>query len=297
VAGAAWSLGGALRDFHPELVHAHNVRATFTAALARMAGLPRRPPLVSTFHGVPPAELPSSARVLRMASRTVCVSTGLADQLAAQGYPRSRLSVVGNALPERATGDAPGPERSGEGPVVSIVGRLVAQKAHHRFLDAAAIVARARPDARFLVVGDGPLRVELERRSDELGLGAAVTFTGQRPDGPALIAGSDLLVFSSDWEGLSMAALEALSAGVPVVSTDVAGMTELLAGGAGMIVAEPTPQALARGIETLLGDPGLRERMGAAGRRVVEERFSLRAMLSGYDDAYESVSGARPLLG
>ena len=97
----------------------------------------------------------------------------------------------------------------------------------------AVAVAAQHPDARFRLVGDGPRRYELEALSHRLGLMNRVEFLGARPDARAIIAASDLLVFSSEWEGLSIAALEALAAGVPVVSTPVEGMRVIQDGGAG----------------------------------------------------------------
>jgi glycosyltransferase involved in cell wall biosynthesis len=300
VARRARAVAGAVRGFTPDLVHAHNVRATFTAALGmRLASPLAPPPLVATFHGVAGEDVAGAARLLRPAAAVACVSGDLAEQLAGAGFPRAKLAVVENAVqqapltPERrASLDA---ELGLEGmEVVATVGRLVPQKAHDRFVDAAAIVARRRPEARFLVVGDGPLRTELERRARELDLGSRLAFTGLRDDAPALIARSDLLVFSSNWEGLSIAALEALAAGVPVVSTDVGGMRDLLSRGAGEIVVEATPAALAGAIEALLEAPQRRADMGRAGRAMVAERFSPEAMARGYDGLYERVTGARP---
>ena len=91
-----------------------------------------------------------------------------------------------------------------------------------------------------------------------------------------------MVVFTSAWEGLSIVALEALAAGVPVVAADVSGMRELLDTGAGRIVNEREPAAFARAVDRLLDDPGARAAMGERGRRLVEERYSLRAMAEGY---------------
>ena len=141
--------------------------------------------------------------------------------------------------------------------MVSVVGRLVPQKAHDRFLRAAKIVRESVPEARFLIVGDGELRASTEALAAELGLADAVLFTGIRGDATTIIARSDLLVFSSTWEGLSIAALEALARGVPVVSTAVEGTRELLSEGAGVVVPHDD-EALAAAIVECLGDPAKR---------------------------------------
>src|SRR5204862_6087829 len=155
--------------------------------------------------------------------------------------------------------------RSGGAPLASTIGRRVPQKAPQRFLRAAAVTGQTLPDARFLIVGEGPLRADIEAQVAAAGLGDRVRLTGVRADARDLIARSDALVFSSDWEGLSIAALEALAAGVPVVSTDVEGMRELLAGGAGVTAPLDDRTALGHQIARVLSDPERRREMGAAG--------------------------------
>ena len=110
--------------------------------------------------------------------------------------------------------------------------------------------------------------------------------TGIRGDATTIIARSDLLVFSSDWEGLSIAALEALARGVPVVSTAVEGTRELLSEGAGVVVPHEE-EALAAAIVECLGDPARRSELGATGRRLHRERFSSARMAAAYRTLYE----------
>ncbi|HTT94698.1 MAG TPA: glycosyltransferase [Solirubrobacterales bacterium] len=283
----------ATRGFAPALIHAHNVRVTAVARFgSRLAGR-RRAPLLTTYHGVPHEEVDAAARILRLADLVACVSTDLMEQLAARGLPPERLAVVPNGVPEpeptsAATMRALDAELGldADAPVVSVVGRLVAQKAHDRFLRAAAIVHRAVPAARFLVVGDGELRAPTEALAARLGLADAVVFTGIRGDATTIIARSDLLVFSSDWEGLSIAALEALARGVPVVSTAVEGTRELLGEGAGVVVPHEE-EALAAAIVECLGDPARRAELGATGRRIHRERFSTARMAAAYRTLYE----------
>jgi glycosyltransferase involved in cell wall biosynthesis len=298
--GAGATAARAVSSFRPEVVHAHNIRVTAIARLGSQLARPfGRPPLLVTYHGVPEAETQAAARILRLADAVVCVSSGLEEQLAANGVDCGRLSVIQNGVPDappldpaRAAalreelGVAPGV------PLVSVVGRLVPQKAHDRFLRAAARVRATEPRARFLIVGDGPLRAETEALRDGLGLTEAVTFTGIRSDATDLIALSDLLVFSSVWEGLSIAALEALARGVPVVSTEVDGSEELLGSGAGIVVPQDD-EALAAGIVGALADPEARRRMGAEGRRLHAERFSTARMMERYRELYALLGAAR----
>ena len=293
---AARDVGRAAREFEPDLIHVHNVKATGIVAVAR--GLTRAQlPVLSTFHGVPRDRYRPASLVLRGADVVACVSADLAQGLMAAGFPAGRLRVVPNGIADIAPLDPPTKERLdselelGEGPVVSIVGRLVPQKAHERFIRAAAIAADAEPSCRFLIIGDGPRRSELERLVDAMGLRDCVRFLGMRDDARRLIARSDLLVFSSDWEGMPITAIEAMAASVPVVSTDVEGMRELLGEEAGVIVPREVA-GLAAAIIDLLRSPGERKRMGEAGRRRYTERYSLARTIDSYRALYaELVEG------
>jgi glycosyltransferase involved in cell wall biosynthesis len=282
------------RRFGADVLHGHNVKATaVAAAAARLSGRRPRPPVAATFHGVAHAEYRPAARLLRGADRVACVSADLLDRLVAAGHPPDRLTVIPNAVGVAPPGDRAALDAElglGDAPLVAIVGRLVAQKAHEHFLAAMAELARAVPEARALVVGDGPRRAELEALAADRGLSGRVTFTGARRDARELIARADVLVFSSHWEGLSIAALEALAAGTPVVSTDVEGMRELLGGGAGRLVPPADPGALAAAVADVLRSPELRAEMGAAGRDLVARRYAPAAMRDAYLELYRDAA-------
>jgi glycosyltransferase involved in cell wall biosynthesis len=294
-ARAVLRVRSATRRFRPAVIHAHNVKATGVAAVAGLGSRGRRTPLVATFHGVRREEYRRAALILRRAHAVACVSQDLLEGLASAGLPRERMRVIGNAvpLPEPLPRDARvAIDRElglGEGPVVSLVGRLVEQKAPHRFLEAAARIARELPDCRFLVVGDGPLRGGLESLARRLALTGAIRFTGLRRDARELIARSDVVAFSSDWEGLPMVALEALAAGVPVVSTEVEGMRELLGTGAGVVVPGD-PDALAREIVALIRAPARRAQMGRTGRERIATEFSVERMVTAYQGLYRELA-------
>jgi glycosyltransferase involved in cell wall biosynthesis len=292
-AGAATRLASAMRSWRPDVVHGHNVRMSAVAgAAARLAAVRRRPGVVSTFHGVRHEEYRAAARLLRAADAVACVSADVATRLADNGYPPARLDVVRNAVTVPA---APPPDERealaaelGPGPLVAAVGRLVPQKNHERLLDAVARLGPRHQAARFVIVGDGPLRQRLEAHARDVGVADRVRFAGARLDAQAIIAHADLLAFSSDWEGLSIAALEALAAGTPVVSTPVEGMAELLSTGAGLTAADMAPATLADAIAALLDDPARRLAMGVAARALIAERFSVGAMVSAYEALYRA---------
>ena len=146
---------------------------------------------------------------------------------------------------------------------------------------------------RFVVVGDGPLRAELTEQARALGLDGRLTFTGLRHDAPAFAARADLVVVSSDSEGLPLVVLEALAAGTPVISTPVEGVRELCEAGVVEIVPEAGAEALATGIVELLADPRRRAQMGARGRELVAARYSGDAMVDAYERLYVELNRRR----
>jgi glycosyltransferase involved in cell wall biosynthesis len=281
-----------VRRWNPDLIQSANVKATAISAIAARLARPRnRPPLVASFQGVAADEYRMSARIFRGADTVVCVSRELARGLEAGGYPADRLAVIPNAvrIPDplsettRARLDA---ELSLDGAQVILnVGRLVPQKDHWLFLDVAVRVRQELPSTRFLIVGEGPLRDQLEGRSSELGLAASVTFTGHRTDVSSIMARSDLVVFTSHWEGLSLVALESLAAGTPLVTTAAHGMAELLEPGPserGTLVASRDAKDLAAAIVAALRDPSRRQTQGARGREHIKTNYTVDAMVESY---------------
>lgn len=286
------ALRSAMRSFKPDLIHAHNPRITAATRAARALARMRRVPLLATYQAVAPERARNAGRVLRGAARIACVSDPLRAELAAAGVPRDKLVVVRNGT--AAAADL-SPERRaeldaelglGDGPVVSAVGRLVPQKNHARFLAAIARAAPEVPDARFLVVGDGVLRSQIEAQASELGLGERLTLTGVRSDARDLIARSDLLVLSSDWEGFPLVALEGLAAGTPLLSTPVAGIEELTAAGAAAGV-DASEEALAAGLVELLSDRERLQTMGERARELHAREFSVDRMVGEYRRLYD----------
>lgn len=293
-------LARVVRSLRPDVVHAQNAKMTAIAAVAtRLARPLARTPLLATFHGVLPSEYAKAARLLRPADHIACVSGDLRDALATAGLPLARTSVIHNAvrIPEPLDAERHAALDAelglGGAPVAAIVARIVPQKAHARFVRAARIAAERVPQARFLVVGDGPLLAQTETLVREAGLVEEVVFAGERSDATELIARADVLVFSSDWEGLSIAALEAMAAGTPVLSTDVQGMRELLAGGAGEVVTADDGELLGQRLADLLLDAERRKRMGAVGERLIETEFSAAAMVDAYERRYLQISSGK----
>jgi glycosyltransferase involved in cell wall biosynthesis len=289
-----------MREFEPTLVHAHGAKVPgVVLAARRVLRRGSRPPVLVTFHAVAPRDLPMAGRILARADHVVCVSQSLRKRLIGAGVEPGRTSVIYNSVSPSGPVTAPGLralERElshGDAPVVCLVGRLVEQKRPELFVDMAAEIASHDDTVRFLVIGDGPLRHAMEARARHRSVRHAIDFTGQCDDARPLVAHARVMVFTSAWEGLSVAALEALDAGVPVVATETDGMRELLSSGAGVIVRDAAPAALAREVLDLLHDPQRRGRMARCGRELIARQFAPEAMIGAYRTLYSELLRAR----
>jgi len=179
-----------------------------------------------------------------------------------------------------------------DAPVVGTVTRLSAQKAPLDFVAAAAEVAQQRPNAHFVVVGDGPLRAEVEAEIAAQGLSERVHLTGLRRDVPDLMHSFDVFALSSLWEGLPRVLPQAMAAGLPIVATAVDGNAEAVSDGVnGFLTLPGNPQAFADALLKLLADPELAAQMGQAGLDRVEE-FSARKMVRDIAALYEELLAA-----
>lgn len=174
-----------------------------------------------------------------------------------------------------------------ENTVIGKVASLYPQKDHEIFLKAAQLVINSIPNARFLIIGDGPRRNELQQLSLSMGLGKATIFTGLRSDVPGLLKFVDIFVLSSAWEGFPMTILEAMASGTAVVVTDVGGNKEAVVHcETGYLVRRRDPKALAEGIIDLASDVSKRLAMGEAGRMRVLDNFTSQIMVRRTEDEY-----------
>ena len=177
--------------------------------------------------------------------------------------------------------------------VVGTVTRLSRQKAPLDFLDAAAHVAAQQPNVHFVIVGDGPLRADVEAQVVTLKLTERIHLTGLRRDVPDLLHSFDIFALSSLWEGLPRVLPQAMAAGLPIVATAVDGNAEAVTDGINGLLTPPgDPQAMAAALLRLLNDPFLRRKMGEAGRTRAEE-FSARKMVGDIEVLYEALLDAR----
>ena len=210
------------------------------------------------------------------------------------GVPASRLRLMPYGIP-LAELDTPlsrkeARERlglSGADLVIGVVGRLEEQKGHAYLLAALPALRRDFPNLVVLLVGEGRQQEDLRRRVRELDLAGTVRFLGTRRDLPEIYRALDLFVQPSLWEGLPLALLKAMGAGLPVVATRVSGSREAIVDGVnGFLVAPGDPEALARALGELCRHPEARQRLGDAARGTVVAQYSLEAMLHRLEDLY-----------
>lgn len=214
-----------------------------------------------------------------------------------EGFPADRVHVIPNGIDVQRF--APRSETTtarqalgiaAEAPLVGIVAALRPEKDHVLFLRTAALVREKLPEARFLVVGDGPERPALERLSSELNLQEAVRFLGNRADIPELLRALDVFVLTSQMEASPVSIMEAMASGKPVVAPRVGSIGESVVDGVTGYLVEPGCSVLAaERILQLLEDRTLAERLGWAGRQRVCERSSLQAMVAGYEQLLSSL--------
>jgi len=163
-------------------------------------------------------------------------------------------------------------------PVIGTVGRLSPEKGHRHFLQAAKIIKEGVPTAKFLIVGDGPMRTDLEAMAKEMGILEDVCFTGFREDVPVVLSLMDVFVLPSLEEAFGIAMLEAMAVGKPVIASNVGGVYEaVIEGETGFLVEPGDWQKMAKLAIGLLGDEEKRKRMGEKGRQLVACRYTLEA--------------------
>jgi glycosyltransferase involved in cell wall biosynthesis len=278
------------RRVRPDVLHASSSKAGVLGRLAaQLSGVPVR---IFTVHGWAfAAASGGSSTFYRWADRlmrplttvTVCVSDNeRAAGIAARTCDPARTVVIRNAVD--VTG-APQARHDGAPPTLITVGRLKAPKDPVTLLRALA----ALPTEEFaaLIVGDGPDRPAVEELSARLGLGGRVRLEGERRDVADLLAASDVFVLSSRSEGLPVSVLEAMAAGLPVVASDVGGVSELVIDGeTGILVRPGDPDRLAEALEGLLSDPDRRRRLGEAGRARAERLFDLEQFRQAHLELY-----------
>jgi glycosyltransferase involved in cell wall biosynthesis len=295
--------------FRPDIVHTHTAKAGLLGRLAARITPGRRPSVVlHTYHGHVlrgyfSPRVTAVYRLLeqllsRITTRLIGVSEATVDELVCLGVaPRSKfvtvpigldlapyLAVEPDARWRTEFGMAPGAL------VLTFVGRLVPIKRVDLLIDAVAQARATGVDVQLVIAGDGPLRPTLEARAAPLG--SAVRFLGFRGDLPAIAAGSDVAILTSDSEGTPVALIEAAAAGLPAIATDVGGVRDIVDDGVtGWLVQPGSVAALSAAIVRAVDRRDALSSMGVAARDHVRERFAADRLLADIDALYGELLG------
>jgi len=293
-----------LRPFNPVLIHAQfGVEGVYALPMAKALKVP----LITTFRGFDATYTTASlltagkvswinyvlyrSELARRGDLFLCVSEFLRAKIIERGFPADRSVTHYTGIDVEAIE----PRYERDSSVILHVARLVEKKGTRYLLQAFARVRQAVPDAQLVIIGDGPLRHELESMAFRLGIAGSVTFLGTQPNPVVMRWMHTARIFclpsvtahSGDAEGLPTSHQEAGAAGIPVVATRHSGNPELIFDGVnGYLVPEKDPVALAERLVQLLKDPGRCRSMGLAGRREIEERFNIRKQNRRLEELY-----------
>jgi glycosyltransferase involved in cell wall biosynthesis len=303
-AGASWrvlqQLDALFRQYRPTVVHTHIIGLNYAYPLMFRYRTPAR---VHTVHSLAQHEvgvrIGAWVRILAFRYRIGhVVPVAVAEDVRTtirQLYGYLDAPLIPNGIPTDEY--APDPNRrrrwrqrhglEPEAIVLTHVGRFAPPKNHALLIEAFAQV-RTHTPLYLLLVGGGELEDAVRQQVVELGLQERVRFLGVRADVPAILNASDLFVLSSRWEGNPMSVMEAMAAGLPVVSTAVGGVPELVREGeTGLLVPSGDAAALARALQALVDDPARREAMGKAARQHAITHFDIRHTVRQYEVLYE----------
>ena len=304
-----------IREWQPQILHTHAAKAGALGRTAALLAGRRRPPvIVHTFHGhvltgyFSPAISAVFTAIERALARVTTCLIAVSEEVRADlvrlgvapperiivlplGFDFSRFDVPEEGRRERREAFRRGFEIPLDAPLVTLVGRLEPIKRVDRFLRVANLIEEPG-ETRFLVVGDGTLREELQQSREALRLGNRLVWAGLRNDMPDVYFASDVLAVTSDNEGTNVSAIEAQAAGVPVASTRVGGMPSVVGDGeSGFITEREDERALASAIVRLLLDDDLRLSFGVAGEQTARATFSLGRLVDNVDELYRHLLG------
>ena len=276
----------------PDLIHAHTSKA---GLISRIAGWTTKRPTVFTAHtwsfadGVPSIRqliaLPLEKLAAKVGSKVIAVSRSNAQLATSKAVvDKANLVTIWNGVPDVSLRASPGTR---DVPTLIMVARFAPQKDQLSLIRAVAGIKGAW---RLLFVGDGPTRATVQREVNSFGLEDRVEFLGDRDDIAGLLAQSDAFVLSTNWEGLPLSILEAMRAGLPVITTNVGGCSEAVTDGVNGFLTEPGDvEHLREKIESLLSSRSLLKLMGAAGRARFDQDFRMESMIEKLLTVYHEV--------
>ena len=293
---AAWRLSRVLKQLRPDVVHAHDPGAVAMAATALSIAAPRPKPALVASRRIefPVGRNSFSSWKYSQVDCFLAISRAVRDRLVADRIPSSKIEIVHEGVDvERIVALPHGSLHAAlflptHSPVVGAIGALVAQKAHQTLIDAAAAVVKQVSDVRFVILGEGELRPQLEKQIKHLHLERHVFLAGFRADVFELLKDVDVFALSSTHEGMCTSLVDAMAAEKPAVATAVGGVPEVLADGeTGFLVPPRDVEALATRIVQLLKDQDLRARMGRAGLARARSLFTVERMVEETATAYK----------
>ena len=281
-----------------ELVHAQSFASVLPAGVAaRSAGRP----WVASFHtshflvrSTRPAWIPALSGLVRWPDHAFAASEEIRSVAENLGGGR-RVEALTNGV-DTARFRPPGNRLDSPPPTLVVPRRLVPKNGVEYFVRALPGIRRRVPGVRARLIGDGPERERLEMLARELQVDDSLEFVGARPHAemPELLGSGDLAIFPSLMEATSVAALEAMACGLPVVATAVGGLTEIVDKEVGALVPPADPDALARAVATLVADANLRHR-GAVARARVTARWSNDRLVERHLEVYGDLLAGRPV--
>ncbi len=282
-----------MRERRVTVVRTHQYHANLYGRLAAIGA--RVPCIVASVHNTYTRDRKLHRRMInhilsRFADRVVAVSESVRQDIIKYDHlPKDKVIVIRNGIDlesfqNRERSAVRSEFRIMDGvPVVGTVGRLTAQKGQRYLIEAFSQLAPDFPTAVLMVVGEGPLKGDLQAYAGRLGISDRVIFTGLRRDIPQSLAGMDIFVLPSLWEGMPNALIEAMAAGKAVVTTDFASAREIInSDRLGILVPPQDSSAIARSIASLLRDTTRSRRLGEAARETVRSRFSITRTVETY---------------
>jgi sugar transferase (PEP-CTERM/EpsH1 system associated) len=290
----------ALRALRPHIVQTHNWGTLLEGIIAaKCAGVPL---VIHAEHGTIQGSwgrLAMQRFLWRRVHKVLCVSQAHRQRLAeAVGFPSDRLMPILNGVDINAFTPRPADKEAIRADMgleldplyIGTVGNLRPVKNQTLLLQAAQQVCAKHHQVRVVIIGDGPLREQLMRTAEELGIHKQVRLLGARAEIPDLLNALDIFVLPSLSEGLPMSILEAMACGLPVVATSVGGVPEVVVDGeTGLLVPSQDVWQLVGALETLVQQATTRLKLGQQGRQRAVEYFSLPRMVHEYQTLYESL--------
>ncbi len=281
---AAWKIGRLLRQGNYDIIHTHTSHAHSIGLIASFFGKAKAMAVSRR------VDFPIKSRFKYNAFdvQYIAVSAAIKRVMVEGGVSAGRVDVVRSCIDLGRLDNAAIADVRAElginkdAVVIGNIAHMADHKGQIYLIRAAAIVEESYPDVRFVIVGDGELRGELEAEVKKLSLDRTVIFTGFRKDVASLLASFDIFVFPSHLEGLGTSLLDAMVMRKPIVSTTAGGIPEVVQDGVnGLLVPPKDHEALANAIINLIEDKELRQRLGDAGRRIVEDRFTEDKVVDG----------------